>query len=49
MNTTSGIITLELVVVWYAGQDDLHTRRPLTQSNYARSCIHIIVLLRMST
>jgi len=28
---------------------DLHTGRPLTQSNYTRSCINTIVLLRMST
>jgi len=28
---------------------DLHTGRPLTQINYNRSCIHTIVLLRMST
>jgi len=45
-----------LVDVRYAGQGgtrdfhlDLHTRRPLTQSNYTRSCIRTIVLLRMST
>jgi len=45
MNTTSGIITL--VAVWYAGQDG--TRQLLTQSDYTRSCINTIVLLRMST
>jgi len=28
---------------------DLHTGRPPTQSDYTRSCIHTIVLLRMST
>jgi len=28
---------------------DLHTGRPLTQSDYTRSCINTIVLLRMST
>jgi len=28
---------------------DLHTGRPLTQSHYTKSCIHTIVLLRMST
>jgi hypothetical protein len=28
---------------------DLHTGRPLTQSDYTRSCINKIVLLRMST
>jgi len=45
-----------LVAVWYAGQDgtdnqfliDLHTGRPLTQSNYTRSCINTIILLKMS-
>jgi len=41
MNTASGIITV-LVAVRYTG-------RPLTQSDYTRSCIHTIVLLRMST
>jgi hypothetical protein len=42
-----------LMADWYAGQDgthlDLHTRQPLTQSDYTRSCIHTIVLLGMST
>jgi len=42
-----------LVAVRYAGQDGkefhLHTGRPLTQSDYIRSCIHTIVLLRMRT
>jgi len=40
-----------LVAARYAGQFliDLHTGRPLTQSDYTRSCIHTIVLLRMST
>jgi len=28
---------------------DLHTGRTLTQSNYTRSCINTIVLLKMST
>jgi hypothetical protein len=28
---------------------DLHTVRPVTQSNYTRSCINTIVHLRMST
>jgi hypothetical protein len=28
---------------------DLHTGRPLTQSDYTRSCVNTIVLLRMST
>jgi len=28
---------------------DLHTGRPLTHSNYTRSCINTIILLRMST
>jgi len=28
---------------------DLHTGRPLTQSNYTRSCNNTIVLLKMST
>jgi len=37
INTTS-----VLVAVRYTG-------RPLTQSDYTRSCIHTIVLLRMST
>jgi len=40
-----------LVAVWYAGQDgtlDLHTERPLAQSDYAR-CVNTVVLLRMST
>jgi hypothetical protein len=27
---------------------DLHIGQPLTQSNYTRSCIDIIVLLKMS-
>jgi len=52
INTTSGIITLSvLVAVRYAGQDGthLHTGRPLTQSDYTRSCIRTIVLLSMST
>jgi len=38
-----------LVAVRYAGQDDLHTGRPLTQSDYTRRCINTIVFLRMST
>jgi len=53
MNTTSDIITL---CWWPSGMQakmefhhDLHTGRPLTQSDYTRSCIHTIVLLRMST
>jgi len=43
-----------IVAVRYAGQEgtefliDLHTGRPLTQSDYTRS-IHTVVLLRMST
>jgi len=28
---------------------DLHTGRPLTQSNYTRCCINSIVLLKMNT
>jgi len=28
---------------------EMHTGRPLTHSDYTRSCIHTIVLLRMST
>jgi len=28
---------------------DLRTGRPLTQSDYTRSCVNTIVLLRMST
>jgi hypothetical protein len=28
---------------------DLHTGRPITQSDYTRCCIHTIVPLRMST
>jgi len=38
-----------LVAVRYALHLDLHIGRPLTQSDYTRSCIHTIVLLRMST
>jgi len=44
-----------LVAVWYAGQNgtqfhlDLQNGRPLTQSDYNGSCIHTIILLRMST
>jgi len=39
-----------LVAVRYAEfLIDLHTRRPLTQSDYTRSCINTVVLLRMST
>jgi len=38
-----------LVAVRYAGQDATHTGRPLTQSDYTRSWIHTIVLLRTST
>ena len=44
-----------LVAFRYEGQygtqflTDLHTGRPLTQSDYTRSCINTIVLLRMST
>jgi len=37
-----------LLAVRYAGLD-LHTGRPLTQSDYTRICIHIIVLLRKNT
>jgi len=39
------------VAVRYTGEFliDLHTGRPLTQSDYTRSCINTIVLLRMST
>jgi len=53
MNTTSGIIT---VCQWPSGMQvkmefliGPHTGRPLTQSNYTRSCIHTVVLLRMGT
>jgi len=28
---------------------DMHTGRPLTQSNYTRCCINTIVLLKMGT
>jgi hypothetical protein len=59
MNATSGVITLcwwlssmqvNLTCIWdYAGQLDLHTGQPLTQTDYTRSCINTIVLLRMST
>jgi len=28
---------------------DLHTGRPITHSDYTRSCINTIVLLRMGT
>jgi len=44
-----------LVAARYASRDgtkfhlDLHTGRPLTQSDYNRSCIQTIVILRMST
>jgi len=44
-----------LVAVRYAGRDgtafhlDLHTERPLTQNDYTRSCIHTIILLKIST
>ena len=41
-----------LVAVRYTGRDGtgyLHTGRPLAQSDYARSCINTVVLLRMST
>jgi hypothetical protein len=46
MITASGVITLVLVAVAvrYTGRP-----QPLTQSDYTRSCIHTIVLLRMST
>ena len=37
-----------LVAVRCAGQIDLHTGKPLTQSDYTRSCIHTVALLRMS-
>jgi len=40
-----------LVAVRYTGQDgtiDLHTGRPLTNSDCTRSCINTIVLLRVS-
>jgi hypothetical protein len=52
MNTTSGIITLRK---WPSGMEikmkhlALHIGWPLTQTDYTRSCIHTIVLLRMST
>jgi hypothetical protein len=42
INTTSGVVTLVLVAVRYTG-------RPLTHTDYTRSCIHTIVLLRTST
>jgi hypothetical protein len=47
MNTTSNNHSV-LVAVRYAGRD-LYTGRPLTHSDYTRSCIHTIVLLRMNT
>ena len=37
---------------WLSGMQvkmELHTGRPLTQSDYTRSCINSTVLLRMST
>ena len=42
VNTISGIVTLVLVAVRYTG-------RPLTHTDYTRSCIHTIVLLRTRT
>jgi len=45
MNTTSGT-QVEMELQFHL---DLHTGRPLTQSDYTRSCIHTIFLLRMST
>jgi len=42
VNATSGIIYSVLVAVRYTGQ-------PLTQSDYTRSCINTIVLLKMNT
>jgi len=52
MNTTTGIVNL---YYWPSGMQvkmvhlDLHTGRQLTHSDYTRSCIYTIVLLRMST
>jgi len=37
-----GLCSMELVAVRYTG-------RPLTQSDYTRSCIRTVALLRMST
>jgi len=54
MNRTSVITT---VCWWTSGMQvnkelqfliDLHTGRQLSQSDYTRSCIHTIVLLKMS-
>jgi len=45
INTTSNRSVL--VAVWF--HLDLHTGRPLTQSDYTRSCINTFVLLRTST
>jgi len=38
-----------LVAIQYEFLIDLHTRWPLTQSNYTRGCINTVVLLKMST
>ena len=58
VNTTSGIITLKIFEWSKITKNfskvnkcliDLHTRRLLAQSDYTRSCIHRIVLLRTNT
>ena len=52
INTASGIVTL---CKWPSSMQveqfllDLHTRRPLTESDYTRYCINTIDLLMMST
>ena len=52
INTASGIVTL---CKWPSGTQveqfllDLHTGRPLTESDYTRRCINTIDLLMMST
>ena len=52
INTASGIVTL---CKWPSGMQvehfllDLHSGRPLTQSDYTRCCINTIDLLMMST
>ena len=49
MNTTSGVITSGRPVCRSIRfHTDLHTGQPLTHSDYTRSCIHTIFLLKMS-
>ena len=52
INTASGKVT---ICEWPSGMQveqeflDLHTRQPLTESDFTRSCINTIDLLMMST